>query len=264
MEPAHAGRVAAAEPGGGPEMTVGETRERIIDAAISLFNERGTCAVSTNHVAKAADMSPGNLYYHFRNKEEIIRAAFERSAAEEAVVWASAADAGSREAMQSFLGAVLTVRARYPFLRIEMPELVSRDSELARSYHEVQAGRLDTYRELLEYWLDDSVRYLTAEEIQRVADVTWLVLGAWYAHLVAGGEPVDDDSLARGALLVTGVVDQARILAQPRLATEDAEEAERARKTRKAEQPNKPVKPRKGKKAKKGKKGKRGKRAKKK
>lgn len=53
-------------------------RERILDVALRLFNERGTAAVSTNHIAAAASVSPGNLYYHFQNKEEVIRALFER------------------------------------------------------------------------------------------------------------------------------------------------------------------------------------------
>src|SRR2546429_8931361 len=55
-----------------------KTKERIVETAIRLFNEQGTGAISTNHIAEALSMSPGNLYYHFRNKEEIIRAILER------------------------------------------------------------------------------------------------------------------------------------------------------------------------------------------
>ena len=50
-----------------------KTKDKITNKALELFNEFGTNAVSTNHIAKALEMSPGNLYYHFKNKEEIIQ-----------------------------------------------------------------------------------------------------------------------------------------------------------------------------------------------
>ena len=53
-------------------------RDKIITAALTLFNNEGTSTVSTNHIAEAAGISPGNLYYHFHNKDEIIRELFEQ------------------------------------------------------------------------------------------------------------------------------------------------------------------------------------------
>lgn len=53
-----------------------KTKDRILLTSIELFNRSGVVAVTTNHIARALDMSPGNLYFHFSNKEEIIRGIF--------------------------------------------------------------------------------------------------------------------------------------------------------------------------------------------
>ncbi len=57
-----------------------KTRDKIIQASIALFNEQGERNVTTNHIAAHLGISPGNLYYHFRNKEDIILSIYEEYA----------------------------------------------------------------------------------------------------------------------------------------------------------------------------------------
>ena len=46
-------------------------RERIVDAVVELMNRSGS-VVGTTQLAAHLSISPGNLYYHFRNREEIL------------------------------------------------------------------------------------------------------------------------------------------------------------------------------------------------
>lgn len=51
-------------------------------AALELFNQQGERNITTNHIAAHIEISPGNLYYHFRNKQEIVRDIFALYSAE--------------------------------------------------------------------------------------------------------------------------------------------------------------------------------------
>lgn len=64
-----------------------KTKDKILQSSIELFNRSGIVAVTTNHIAKELNISPGNLYFHFANKEEIVRYIFKQMCRETYQLW---------------------------------------------------------------------------------------------------------------------------------------------------------------------------------
>src|SRR3569623_1051698 len=55
-------------------------RQRILDAAFSIFAERGFAGASTLEIATRAKVSKRELYAHFKNKEALFAAGIEANA----------------------------------------------------------------------------------------------------------------------------------------------------------------------------------------
>ncbi len=49
-----------------------KTKEKILNAALRLYNEQGIRSVTTRHIATSIGLSGGNLHYHFKHTEDII------------------------------------------------------------------------------------------------------------------------------------------------------------------------------------------------
>lgn len=117
----------------------GGTKARIREAALELFNARGSSNVTTNLVAETLGMSPGNLYYHYRSKEDIVRALFADLDAE----WDAAyrvepgAGYGVSDVVRQ-LHVTFEVMWRFRFFYRETLVLLHNDPELAARY---QIGR---------------------------------------------------------------------------------------------------------------------------
>jgi AcrR family transcriptional regulator len=112
-----------------------DTKEAIVETAISLFNEQTVAAVSTNHIARDLGISPGNLYYHFRDKEAIILAIHDRMVGEWDTVWQLPR---GRQPTPSDLATILEtsfhLHWRFRFFGRELLALMTRDPELRERY----------------------------------------------------------------------------------------------------------------------------------
>ncbi|WP_439886540.1 TetR/AcrR family transcriptional regulator [Pseudomonas sp. MBLB4123] len=110
-----------------------KTRDRILECALTLFNQQGEPNVSTLEIANELGISPGNLYYHFHGKEPLILGLFERFQAELAPLLDPPADARlDAEDYWLFLHLIVERLAHYRFLFQDLSNLAGRLPKLAR------------------------------------------------------------------------------------------------------------------------------------
>jgi AcrR family transcriptional regulator len=185
------------------------TRDRILDAALQLFNERGTAAVSTNRIAAAAGLSPGNLYYHFTGKQEIIRALHDRYAAAHEELWGPGPGGrASLARLQDGLTRGMNLAWQYRFFERELLALLRADPQLAASYREVYQRRLAQWVRFGEQLVADGVLRppRPPATIGGLATAIWLIGASWLPFLEITGDPHDPQQVARGGDLVLAVL----------------------------------------------------------
>ena len=112
------------------------TKERIIATAIDLFNLHGTKAISTNHIAKEMGISPGNLYYHFRSKNDIIRSISDNFSNELGSVFNIQLDTipDFSSNLTTLFNRFFKIQQSYQFLFLEGVHLTKQDSRVLDNY----------------------------------------------------------------------------------------------------------------------------------
>lgn len=164
-----------------------KTKDKIIFAAIELFNAQGEQNVTTNHIAAHLGMSPGNLYYHFRNKEDIIQAIFELYARELATLFSLDAGMppehlGSLQTSQLYLERVLYVIWRFRFAYDNLPDILARNEALSTWYRKIQEPVYGLMQRHMEGLRSHGVLMVNDEDLNNMLHLMKQLLIFWVAY----------------------------------------------------------------------------------
>ncbi|ADK85408.1 transcriptional regulator, TetR family [Desulfarculus baarsii DSM 2075] len=185
-------------------------RQKIIDTALELFNAHGAAAVGTNRIAQKLGISPGNLYYHFKNKQDIIRAIFEMIRADMAEVMKEIPSDLSTEASSAYLLGSMRVVWKYRFFYADLVALLHNDPELRRLFLAMRAHTVSTtmalYRRLIQAGQMNQPEHQW--ELDSLTLNTWIVATNWVRYLQTCKSDVDvsQADFERGVLHVYSLV----------------------------------------------------------
>lgn len=204
-ESSKAGKREITRGGGAAQAAPTGNRARIIEASLELFNEHGAHAVSTNHIAAYLSISPGNLYYHFANRNEIIRAIFPHAAE---AVRASLPVSPDMEITAEDVGRYHLIGIetlwRFRFLFRDIDKDISGDPVLGQARMELQRWLNSQFNVLLERLIlqGQMRRPADPDDLPRIATNAYILWMSWIRYVTESRCKIDVGyaDIAEGAL----------------------------------------------------------------
>ncbi|EKP0306672.1 MAG: TetR/AcrR family transcriptional regulator [Aeromonas sobria] len=163
-----------------------KTRDRIIHSATELFNDQGERNITTNHIAAHMGISPGNLYYHFRNKEDIIHSIFDQYARH---LSESFVPTRNREItlqdLMGYLDAIFYLMWQFRFFYANLPDILSRDEPLQQKYLKAQEQMRASVVALLRSLREGGIIDVSDEDLPDLGQTIKMVVTCWIPFQIA-------------------------------------------------------------------------------
>jgi AcrR family transcriptional regulator len=181
------------------------TRERIVETSLRLFNEFGEPNVTTTVIADEMNISPGNLYYHFRNKDEITNTIFADFEREVDALFATPLErALNVEDIWLFLHLLFEAIWKYRFLYRDLNDLLSRNRTVEVHFKQLLARKVAAATALCKGLVEAGQMRAMPGELKALANNMVVVATYWlsYEYVRNPRNPQESDLLARGAYQV--------------------------------------------------------------
>ena len=183
------------------------TRSRVLAESLKLFNELGEARVTTGMIAASLNISPGNLYYHFRNKDQIVEQLFARFEERIDVQPGPAPDGPEAiEDLWLYLHLMLEGIWDYRFIYRNLDDLLSRNRGLRERFNRVIDRKFAAVVALCEGLVAARLMRARGEEVRALARNVLVVATYWLNFQSLRGRSDDAGDVGQGAFQVMSLV----------------------------------------------------------
>ena len=158
------------------------TAERILEVSLDLFNRFGEPNVSTTLISAELGISPGNLYYHYPAKDELINSLFDRY--EKALGELLNAAEGVRDVEDAwfFMHTLFELIWQYRFLYRDLNDLLSKNRRLETHFQWVLKNKTRAIRGMLDGMGRSGALAFDSREVEATATSMVVVLTYWLSY----------------------------------------------------------------------------------
>ena len=180
-----------------------QTRQRILDASLAMFNSQGEPNVTTNHIADELEISPGNLYYHFRNKDDIIEQLF--AVYEQRMDAALSAPSGRLPGLEDVwlqLHLVFECIWDYRFLYRDLVDILSRNRRLRLRFARILKRADEQAHQVMRGLVQADIMRAFADEVDAASTNILVIATFWMNYAAARGDKDERASIRDGIVQV--------------------------------------------------------------
>ncbi len=169
------------------------TKRKIIDTAVSLFNEKGMVNVSIRDISNEIQISPGNLTYHFKNKPSIIEAIYLQMEQRRFEILKGVKLTPSIVNINAQLQPLLDLYYEYKFFYLDLLEINRTYPDIAKKYRIHTEQQIDYIEAMLIYSVQSG--NMTPEPFEgfyrQMAHTVWMIISFWLHQQIIRGKKND-------------------------------------------------------------------------
>jgi len=158
------------------------TAERILEVTLELFNRFGEPNVSTTLISAELNISPGNLYYHYPAKDELINSLFGRYELALNELLQAADGVENVEDAWLFFHMLFELIWSYRFLYRDLNDLLSKNRRLETHFQFVLKNKSRAVRALLDGLSRGGAIRISGAEAAPVATSMVVLLTYWLSY----------------------------------------------------------------------------------
>ena len=160
-----------------------KTRDRILDISLQLFNRLGEPNVTTLLISDELEISPGNLYYHFKSKSDIVEELYGHFDHEMNDLLAVPEDAEITLDQQNFfLHLLFETVARYRFIYQDLVNVLSRYDALQSPFRRLLKRKQKAFLTICESFRRQHMMEISDEELEALCEQLTLTACYWSSY----------------------------------------------------------------------------------
>ena len=158
------------------------TAERILETTLELFNRFGEPNVSTTLISAELGISPGNLYYHYPAKDELINSLFDRYERSLDGLLAAADDVANVEDAWLFFHMLFELIWQYRFLYRDLNDLLSKNRRLETHFQFVLRDKSRAVQSVLAGMRRAGTMTIETDETDALSTAMVVLLTYWLSY----------------------------------------------------------------------------------